>query len=182
MKDNYFWCFGNTGPYSCFLLGFTEGTVNLIIPGQCVLLKKTLETVLWRRNTCGDYNGSTAAWAVYSRALQQLWKCDPQCLPQSQHVREVPASQAAAWTGVNIYLTKEGLLSHSVTEMDPSVHLPSNLWISIFTFLVYFRIILTVQFPLTKSGSCFMLLSSSQRGRTRRLKNDHEQYFGGDPE
>lgn len=46
VEDDYFWCFGNTGPHSCFLLGFTKRTVNLVVPGQCVLLEKTLETIL----------------------------------------------------------------------------------------------------------------------------------------
>lgn len=51
-----------------------------------------------------------------------------------------------------ILLAKEVLLSHLVTARDPNVHLISNLWIIILLFLICFRIIPTMQFPLTKSG------------------------------
>lgn len=78
VKDNCFWHFGNSGPHSCFLLGFTKGTVNLVVPGQCVLLEKTLETVLLRKNAFDDQIGSTAIWAtVYIRTLKELQKLIP---------------------------------------------------------------------------------------------------------
>jgi hypothetical protein len=46
VKNNYFRHLGNRGPHSCLLLDFTKGTIDLVAPGQCVLLEKTLETVL----------------------------------------------------------------------------------------------------------------------------------------
>ena len=82
--------------------------------------------------------------------------------PKSTHPGG-PVSRAVAWTGLKPTWQKEVRLSHLVTEMDPSAHLTSNLWISILTFLVYFRIILTVQFRLTKSGSCLRLFVSSEK-------------------
>ena len=98
VKDNCFWCFGNSGPHSCLLLGFTKGTVNLVIPGQCVLLKKTLETVLLRKKAFDDQIGSAAIWApVYIRTLKELQKCNPWCFSQSQ-IQEMPAPQDAVWT------------------------------------------------------------------------------------
>lgn len=57
VKDHYFRCFGNAGPHSCFLLSFTKGAVKLVVPGQCVLLEKALETVLLGKQALGDQLG-----------------------------------------------------------------------------------------------------------------------------
>lgn len=159
MKDNYFWCFRNIGLHSCFLLGFAKGTVNFVVPGQCVLLKKTLETVLLREEAFGDQTESTSTWGpVYIRTLKELRKCNSLCFSPS------PRDASAASCSLDIvHLAKEVLPSHWVIEIDPNVHLISNLWISSLTFLVCFRIIPTMQFPLTKSGSCFKLFISSEK-------------------